>query len=231
MNIPLRLRAIALALLVLAWGGDAYAQFFVGVPTITASTSSGTLGNTLVATPNNFTQEIDVTGQLTVTNATPFTQLLQFDVSIGLDPTFNGGAPLLQQLSVTQSGYVDVPPAAAGGMINGWTIQALMLDSTSNPIPGANVFDNHPAFPLGYGPGLGQTYGPQTATGAPFNYQPAPSQTLLLHFQSTFEGSTVPNTYVWDFPITVQSIPEPTGLSLLAAGAAALARRWRRAVD
>ena len=199
------------------------AQFFIGSPTASFNTTSGTITSTPTTVANNPNQEIDVNGQFDVTNATPFVQTASFDASCLLDPTFNGGSPLSIQLQINQSGFVVVP---AGGQLYGWTLTAEVVDNTGVSVAGSNVVATWPASPFPYGPGT-TTYGPTTTLGSTFTYNPATASLLTLSFSSNFDGLGGANVYTWDFPVSVKAVivPEPASWGMLAFGALLLLSR------
>src|SRR4051794_35142813 len=126
MKHTLPFRAACAAVVLLASANAARAVFFLGAPIANWNTTSGTVTNTPTTFANNPNMEVDVNGSFIVTNATPAIQTSSFDINIVLDPTFNGGTPLLASLQINQNGFVNVP---AGGNIYGWTITASIIDN------------------------------------------------------------------------------------------------------
>lgn len=222
----LRLQAALLApmLIVLAGPGAAYGAFFLGAPTSSFNTTSGTVVSTPSLVANNPNQEIDVNGPFTVQNAGAPIQTSSFNISWPLDPTFNGGVAIPNmQLQINQSGFVDVPNL---GQIYGWTIQGDIVDA--NGVSQGTVTAQWPGAPTPFGPGLNQPFGPlQTFSVTPFTYTPSPGSALVLTFGSDFDGLTSNNLYTWDFPLSLQvaQAPEPGSLGMLGAGALVMIRR------
>jgi hypothetical protein len=213
-------------ILVCSAPGIAEAQFFLGVPSSQFDTTSGTINNTPAVVTNQLLKELDVNGQLIIQNATPLAQTASFTVTALLDPTYNSGNISNVFLQINQSGFVTVP---AGGLIYGWTLTASIILNDGTAQPTSTVVAQWPQSPTPYGPGT-TNYGPTTTLGALFSYDPTNSSMLELTFTSTFDGLIPANTYLWDFPASVQVVPEPTSLAILATGATLFAGYgvWRR---
>lgn len=204
------------------------AQFFLGGPTISSSTTGGTITLMPTFTANQATREIDITGQLHVSNAGTGVHTVMFNVQWGLDPTYNGGNPIAMQLQLSQSGFVIVP---GGGQIYDWNIHSSVVGPPGAIQGSVNDFAPNPP----YLPGT-TFYGPTVVTGAAFTYSPAGAAFFELSFVSTFDGVSTNNLYVWDFPLTVyfDPVPEPSSIGLCAAGVVGVAyairkRRHKRA--
>ena len=217
MSLTMRVQVLVIALALAGVQQVARAQFFLGTPSATFNTTSGTVTNTPTTSANNPNKEIDLTGQFDVTNATPLVQTSSFTATCQLDPTFNGGSPLLAFLQINQSGFVSVP---AGGQIYDWTLTATIAQLDGTTAPGSQVIAQWPNNPFPYGPGV-TTYGPSTTLGGSFLYNPANASQLVLTFTSNFDGLVGPNVYTWDFPVSVQfsAVPEPASYAMFGTGA------------
>ncbi len=216
MSLSMHVRILAIAVLVAAGTQTAQAQFFLGAPSASFSTTSGTVANTPAVVANNPNKELDVNGQFIVQNAAPFVQTSSFTATMQLDPTYNSGSPISSFLQINQSGFVTVP---VGGQIYDWTITATIAQLDGTTAPGSLVTTQSPNSPTPYGPGT-TTYGPTTTLGGTFLYNPANASLLVLTFTSNFDGLSGPNSYTWDFPLSVQlvTVPEPASLALLGSG-------------
>lgn len=213
----MRLQILAIALVASAGQQVARAQFFLGAPSSSFNTTSGTINNTPAVVANNPNKELDVNGQLIIQNATPLTQNASFTVANSLDPTFNGGNAINVFLQINQSGFVSVP---AGGQIFDWTLTATIAQLDGTIMPGSTVVAQWPNNPTPYGPGV-TFYGPTTTFGGVFSYTPTAASQLVLTFSSNFDGLIPANSYTWDFPASVQLtvVPEPASYVLLGGGA------------
>jgi hypothetical protein len=216
-------RAILAGLATFTLAGVASAQFFTGAPSGIFTTTSGTVSNTPAVTPNQLTKELDLSGQLVVDNALPNVQTAYMNVNCQLDQTYNGGGPLLMQLQINQSGFVNTPQNL--GNIYGWSIMAYVTDVNGGTIAANMVQTSAPNAP--YGPGM-TPYAAPVAVGPVFSYNPAIADKMFLTFGSDFDGLTAQNQYVWDFPLSVSMVvvPEPASLGLV--GVTALVLRSRR---
>jgi len=174
--------------------------------------------STPVVSANNIAQEIDVNGQLIITGSSTGIQTAEIYVNWALDNTYNSGLPFPGfVLTVTESGFVDVPP---GGQIYGWQVQSDVI-GPPGASQGAVAYTNGTT----YTPGT-TFYGPTVNSSTSFTYNPATAAFLTLYFRSNFDGNA--GQYTWDFPLKLKAaaVPEPsTSLAAICALSALLLRR------